>query len=295
MEYICKKHQNKGVQKITYDHFHNRNQGCKYCGIEHVNTFDKHNKTTENEIISFLEQYDNIQYCGMEFINGRCYVKYICMKHPNAHIQIRPKNAIMRRKFICYECYKDSLKLSDFNQKIHDKNPNLEVLSEYNGYNSIVSCFCKTCEYTWEIKAGVLLEHCTCPRCRKAISESEKIVASILSKYKFNYEPQKRFLDCINIRPLPFDFYLSDYNCCIEFDGEHHYKIIQRSNKNEDELIRELQNIQRNDLIKTNYCNKNNIVLIRIPYWERNHMESFLLQKFKDNNIPINNDIYKNP
>ena len=34
----------------------------------------------------------------------------------------------------------------------------------------------------------------------------------------------KRLKNCKNINFLPFDFYLSDYHCCIEFDGKQHYE-----------------------------------------------------------------------
>lgn len=34
LEYICLKHKDKGVQKISFSKFHNCNQGCYYCGIE---------------------------------------------------------------------------------------------------------------------------------------------------------------------------------------------------------------------------------------------------------------------
>ena len=46
----------------------------------------------------------------------------------------------------------------------------------------------------------------------------------------------------------------------IEFDGEFHY-----INSN----IWNSQTVKDNDIIKNNYCNKNNIPLVRIPYWER--------------------------
>ena len=36
--------------------------------------------------------------------------------------------------------------------------------------------------------------------------------------------PQHRFKDCVDKIPLPFDFYLPDYNTCIEFNGIQHYK-----------------------------------------------------------------------
>lgn len=61
-----------------------------------------------------------------------------------------------------------------------------------------------------------------------------------------------------------FDFVLyNDTNTIIriiEFDGEFHY-----INSN----IWNSQTVKDNDIIKNNYCNKNNIPLVRIPYWER--------------------------
>ena len=61
-----------------------------------------------------------------------------------------------------------------------------------------------------------------------------------------------------------FDFVLyNDTNTIIriiEFDGEFHYI---------DSNIWNSQTVKDNDIIKNNYCNKNNIPLVRIPYWER--------------------------
>ena len=44
----------------------------------------------------------------------------------------------------------------------------------------------------------------------------------ILNNYKFL--TQHKFNDCKFKKPLPFDFYLPEYNMCIEFDGEQHFK-----------------------------------------------------------------------
>ena len=41
------------------------------------------------------------------------------------------------------------------------------------------------------------------------------------------------------------------------------------------------------DKIKTDFCNSNNIPLIRIPYWERDNLEIFLKNKFYENGVVI--------
>ena len=74
-------------------------------------------------------------------------------------------------------------------------------------------------------------------------------------------------LDCKYKQPLPFDFYLPQKNICIEFQGEQHYK--ERSlYYSEDIVIR--------DNIKKEYCKKNNIKLIIIPYTAIDNIPKFL-------------------
>ena len=70
---------------------------------------------------------------------------------------------------------------------------------------------------------------------------------------------------------MPFDFYLPQYNICIEYDGEFHYKMIMGY----DEFI----NQKIRDTIKTVYCKENNIKLIIIPYWEFNNIENILIKE----------------
>lgn len=49
------------------------------------------------------------------------------------------------------------------------------------------------------------------------------MIRQLLRDYKVQYIPQYKFLDCKDQRPLPFDFYLPEYNTCIEYDGGQHF------------------------------------------------------------------------
>ena len=95
-----------------------------------------------------------------------------------------------------------------------------------------------------------------CPKCK--YSKGEKVIEKFLTDNSINFESQKKFKDCKNKRCLPFDFYLPDYNICIEFDGRFHF----------DEIFGQLNDTQINDKIKTEYCLLNNIRLHRISYLE---------------------------
>lgn len=287
MNYICELHADKGVQQINFDSFHGRNHGCKYCGIIKTNKYSKNNRSKEDDVKRLFDDIPDIEYMGMNFINGRCNVEFICNKHKQIGVQLIKKNEISRRKHICYECFKDSIKLQDFEDRIYNKNLDIKLLNDYHGKNTLMECLCMKCGHNWTVKAGVLLDHCSCPICRNTVSESERILMKILESHNIEYEFQKRFDDCVNIRPLPFDFYLSKYNTAIEYDGEHHYKIIPRGNLSDIELQEQFDIIQHNDSIKTKYCINKNINLIRIPYWEKKNMESFLFEKFNELKINI--------
>ena len=102
-----------------------------------------------------------------------------------------------------------------------------------------------------------------CPLCN--ISHGEKMISSILTDLKIEYIREYIFSDCINIKPLRFDFYLPEYNICIEYDGVQHFKPILFWKGEEGFKI-----TVQNDLIKNEYCSKNKIKLLRIKYTEKN-------------------------
>ena len=79
-----------------------------------------------------------------------------------------------------------------------------------------------------------------------------------------------RINECRNILPLPFDFYLPDYNICIEVDGMQHYEPATFGGISKEKAIDNFRESKIRDNIKTQYCKDNNIKLIRIPYWEFN-------------------------
>ena len=102
------------------------------------------------------------------------------------------------------------------------------------------------------------------------MSKGEYRILQFLEKQNIKYELQKRYKDCKDKKQLPFDFYLPDYNYCIEFDGYQHY----HKAKYDTDLSFELR--KRHDKIKTEYCKSNGIKLIRIPYYEYNKIDEKL-------------------
>lgn len=100
-----------------------------------------------------------------------------------------------------------------------------------------------------------------CPKCKN--SKGENYITSFLKINSILFECEFKFYDCKNINCLPFDFYLPELNTCIEYDGEQHYIPKKRFGG-----VKGLNKIQKRDKIKTEYCKKNNIRLLRIRYDE---------------------------
>lgn len=84
-----------------------------------------------------------------------------------------------------------------------------------------------------------------------------------MKKNKIKYKQQKTFKECKNVQVLQFDFYLPDYNCCIEYDGIQHFKPINFFGGDDF-----LKYIKQNDTIKNEYCKNTHIKLLRIKYDE---------------------------
>ena len=123
------------------------------------------------------------------------------------------------------------------------------------------------------LRAG-LVNSCGCMH-----SKGEQIVQNILTILNINFETQKSFPNLRSDKdyPLFFDFYLPDFNTCIEYQGEQHYKQTRLFTEEEFELA------LRRDELKRQYCINNNIVLIEIPYTDFEKIdEEYILKLLED-------------
>lgn len=100
-----------------------------------------------------------------------------------------------------------------------------------------------------------------------------------MSQLGYRYFTQKSFVGCLSPKkyPLKFDFYLPDYNICIEYDGEQHF--YDTSGWFNNYSFKELC---IRDNIKNQYCDNNNIKLIRIPYTDYKKINPQYLKELID-------------
>ncbi len=112
------------------------------------------------------------------------------------------------------------------------------------------------------------------------ISKGENRIKQFLKLYNIEYIHQYVFDNCKNKRVLRFDFYLPQYNLCIEFNGKQHYESVDLFGGEEYLELR-----KKLDKIKFDYCINNNINILVVPYWDYNNIEEILLKELNNYNI----------
>lgn len=127
-------------------------------------------------------------------------------------------------------------------------------------------CECQICSNMFIGCPSMLKSKGTVGCGRHEISSKESIIESYLKSSGVNYKAEYRFSDCKDQYSLPFDFALLSSNgnvrYLIEYDGKQHYQIIDYFGGEEAFKLRKYH-----DQIKNDYCKKNNIPLLRLPYY----------------------------
>lgn len=154
----------------------------------------------------------------------------------------------------------------EFEKRVKElSNDEIIVLGEYQNNRTKVKFKHKVCGTEWETVPDVIFRGSGCPICKASIGEKE--ISRFLRKKKIPYISQYRIDECRNEFPLPFDFAVFDKNdnllFLIEYDGIQHYEPIEFFGG---EVA--LKRTQKNDAIKRNYCKRNGIPLITIPYYD---------------------------
>lgn len=136
------------------------------------------------------------------------------------------------------------------------------------------------CKYEFNMLPGSFLNNNNrCPKCAR--SKGEEKILSILTNKGINCIQEYKIpeLNKTYNRNYSFDFYISDLDLIIEYDGAYHYAGIvpHQTKKNYDDQ-------HMSDLNKDNFCKDNNILIIRIPFWYKDNLEKIIEGILVDNN-----------
>ena len=251
---IC--HIHGEFEQRYHDHINGR--GCPKCSnVGRLNTKDFIVKANEKH--NNFYNYSTTTYSGYE---KKALI--ICPIHgefeqtPHNHLSGKGCNKCGIEKWSSTHISSNDYFISKAN-KIHKEK--YQYLSKYKTQNDNIEILCLI-HGVFSQKPKHHLKGNGCPHCKK--SKGERDIKQFLIENNIKFIPQKRFKDCKDINELPFDFYLPEYNICIEYDGRQHFIPIKRWGGE-----KELKKIQKRDNIKTKYCQDNKIKLLRFKYTQK--------------------------
>ena len=162
-----------------------------------------------------------------------------------------------------------------FVSEVEDQNPSIEVVGKYQKAREKIEFKCRVCGHTWMATPNSVLNgNSGCPVCVQ--SHGERSIINWLQNNSIEFIPQYKFDDCRDIEPLPFDFYLPQFNICIEYDGEQHFRPVNFGGISDEHAVINLKKTQSHDNIKNDYCQQREIVLVRISYLDKNNISIIL-------------------
>lgn len=231
---------------------------CPYCERRRTLTIDEYRARLRKEVgneYSLIGKYSKSHDKAL-FKHNKCGTIFEMSPHAFDQGQRCPN-----------EKYKRSAKANGFSiDKVKEK-----IKVQTNGEYEIVSGFTfssKKCQIRHmkcnrifrASPSSIYSKASGCPYCYS--SKGEDAVRSYLFKRGLNFKEQYKIPECKNIRPLPFDFAVlnsdNEVIYLVEYQGEQHYK----PKFGKDNFIK----TQQRDKIKFDFCKKNDISLIRIPY-----------------------------
>ena len=118
------------------------------------------------------------------------------------------------------------------------------------------------CNFIWDVSAYTIIRGHGCPKCKQSLGERK--VESFLNKYNILFSPQYCFKDFEEVKNYKYDFYIENNNnkYVIEYNGRQHYYPIDFFGGEQ-----AFKKQQERDKIKKEFCEKNNISYIEIPYY----------------------------
>ena len=151
----------------------------------------------------------------------------------------------------------------------------IEPTSERTKSGSVIwkcRCRCGNIKFTSEhCLTQNIVQSCGC-----LTSKGENKIVELLKNNNISFEQQKTFENCISSttgNKYKFDFWVNN-SYLIEFDGEQHF-LYKENGWNTKE---QFEKTQKNDKEKNDWCKKNNIPLIRIPY---THFDNLCIEDLK--------------
>jgi len=229
---------------------------------------------TYEEVYNDLKEH-NIKLLSTDYIgnNNNLDIQYNC-----GFIANRDYANIRKSKYKCPHCIKvgygrDTEQLRREIDEI--TNHEYTLMSEYKTMNDKVLIRHNICHITYAVTPHNFLDSGNrCPFC--TTSHNETYINNHFTKNNINFTPQFTYDDLIGLGGglLKYDFAVFEdkektkLQYLLEYDGEFHYFPIISD--------KQLRYQQEHDRRKNVYCDDNNIILVRIPYWDQKNLIEIL-------------------
>lgn len=268
----------KEFKKRFLDFKHSERKVCNSCFKKSLSTEPLRKK---NDISLYEEKAEQL---GMKILSNQS---------PTYHGKIEVEDENGYRGYVTVA---QMMRTDSVFEKFAVSNPytiyNIRVLAKLNGYDCTIPdqkfvkdtammkfvCSCGR-EFETSLAHFIHDRKSRCNECRVKQSNIAKKVQDYLDFIDVSYTKEKTFAGCCGNtgKKLQFDFYLEQYNLCIEVDGIQHYKPIP-FNGNKDEAKEQFLLVKRRDQLKDEYCKANNINLLRLPFWKIENSEEYKVE-----------------
>jgi hypothetical protein len=248
---------------------------CNKCGRKRTKETKRNNNLNFDKPVITCEYISNYlkengytcKLISTEYINCDSKLEFEC--ECGNHFFASWSN-IKKMSGLCKKCAMSQISHEDYVKRISKYLDRFELMSRYESSEKEVCFRCKKCNSIIRQRAKHTYERGIYCHCCDG-TKGEQYISNYLLIKKINFISQYKFEDCKNINSLPFDFYLPDYNVCIEYQGVQHYKPVDYFGGEEsynEQVFR--------DNIKRQYCRDNNIILLEISYKDLNNIEDVL-------------------
>lgn len=230
--------------------------GCIKCGNKKRSISSS--KGLENFVNESIQIHNNkYDYSKSVYINTNTKIIITCPKHGN--FEQLPLHHI--KGIGCSKCAnnynKTNIEFIEIANLKHNYKYSYDKTNFLNNNTKVVI----TCPQHGDFSQSPYhhLKGFGCKKCTN--SKGEAFIYDYLNNNDIKFISEKTFEDCRYIAKLKFDFYLTEYNICIEYDGIQHYEPRDYFGGIDSYIL-----TKKRDKIKNEYCKNKNIKLFRIKY-----------------------------
>jgi hypothetical protein len=269
--------------KASLHEVKNKNSWCKDCYNLRRGISQRSNISEMN----YLARKHNGVCLSKEYVNSQSFLEWKCSK---GHIfKMRPSNVIQGQW--CNDCFNEKrgsytrLGIDEIRKRLSERG---EILLSDNYLNNKTHLEVKCANgHNYITNAQNIVSGRRCPTCSNQFYRSEEICRAIFEKIFNNKFPKYRpnWLKNSRNNQMELDGYCSDLKLAFEYQGQQHFKKVNKFNKN-------LNSRKEDDLKKKNLCILNNVTLIEIPYTvKQKDLPAFIISECQTNKININSNL----